>query len=186
MSISVGLRTMAVTELEGTVLGVVGATGPCTPYVIRRVFQESPSTYWSGSAGAIYPLVVRLERRGLLHARRQLGDGRGGKLYRLTSDGRRALRRWMGPPCADITVGVPPDPLRTRVDFLHLLDPAARRAFLADAESKMLEHLERIHAYSARQLELGDRTEYLVSQGSARMMQARLDWLREVVRELTD
>ncbi|HZE88705.1 MAG TPA: PadR family transcriptional regulator, partial [Verrucomicrobiae bacterium] len=55
-------------ELEGATLGVVWSEQPCTPYAIRRVFQTSPSPFWSGSAGAIYPLVERLETRGLVRA----------------------------------------------------------------------------------------------------------------------
>src|SRR5262245_13459166 len=45
------------TELEGTALGVIWAGQPCTPYRVRRVFLDSPSPSWSGSAGAIYPLI---------------------------------------------------------------------------------------------------------------------------------
>ena len=47
------------TELEAAVLGVVWQDGPCTPYAIRQHFLESPAPRWSGSAGAIYPLVRR-------------------------------------------------------------------------------------------------------------------------------
>ena len=53
-------------ELEGAVLGVIWQEGPCTAYTIRKQFVASPSPQWSGSAGAIYPLVRRLEKKRLL------------------------------------------------------------------------------------------------------------------------
>lgn len=115
----------ALTELEGTVLGVVRLRQPCTSYRVRREFTESPSPYWSGSAGAIYPLMTRLERAGLLRSTAESTGSRRSREYRLTAAGRAALVRWLGPPVPPEVVGVPPDPLRTRVPFLEALPPAA-------------------------------------------------------------
>ena len=70
-------------ELEYVVLGVVRQEAPCTPYVIRQVFAHSPSSYWSGSAGAIYPLVRRLERRGLLESTERRRGSRTSRECRL-------------------------------------------------------------------------------------------------------
>ena len=74
----------ALTELEGTVLGLVWARQPCTPYRVRREFTDSPSPYWSGSAGAIYPLMARLESAGLLRSAPHATGERGSRRYRLT------------------------------------------------------------------------------------------------------
>lgn len=177
--------TRAVTELEGTVLAVVGTLGPCTPYVIRREFQESPTTYWSGSAGAIYPLVLRLERRGLLRSKRQVSDGRGGRLFSLTPAGERVLKAWLSPPFASLTVSVPPDPFRTRLGFLALLDPETQRLFVTEGLEQMRALLPTVLAHTEYQRTDGNRFEYLASLGSARMMQSRIEWLREVAQELT-
>jgi DNA-binding PadR family transcriptional regulator len=54
--------------LEGCVLGILWERGPCTAYAARKVLRESPSPYWSGSAGAVYPLLARLEGRRLVRA----------------------------------------------------------------------------------------------------------------------
>jgi hypothetical protein len=35
----------SLSELEGCVLGLVWAKGPCTPYTVRKVFQASRSAY---------------------------------------------------------------------------------------------------------------------------------------------
>lgn len=172
------------TELEGCVLGMIGTTGPCTPYAIRRGFRESPSQYWSASAGAIYPLIVRLQRRRLIRLKRKTGDGREGKLYALTPAGESALRRWLGPPCPATAIGVPPDPLRNRVAFFAMLKSAERAAFLKDAIDGVARHLEEVQSYTQCQERQGQSDEYLVSLGAKLMLEARLAWLREMAHRL--
>ncbi len=56
--------TQRLSELEAVVLGLVWSDGPCTAYAVRRTVQASLSAQWSGSAGAVYPAVARLEQRG--------------------------------------------------------------------------------------------------------------------------
>src|SRR5262252_1915289 len=102
------------TELEGAVLGVIARSSPCTPYRVRRVFLDSPSPYWSGSAGAIYPLLRRLEQRGLLTSRKRRTGRRAALAYTLTARGTQAFRAWLQPPWPTVVTGVPADPLRTR------------------------------------------------------------------------
>src|SRR5262249_55003786 len=122
-------NTMAIrsiTELEGCVLGVLWAEGPCTAYVVRQQFRTSPSPHWSGSAGAIYPLLSRLEQRRLVQSNAAHTGRRASKLYHVTTQGCRALRRWIGPKVSEWVAGVPADPLRTRLRFLGALSPRAR------------------------------------------------------------
>lgn len=45
------------------------------------------------SPGTLYPTLHRLERTGLLTSRRKTVDGRVRRLYRATTEGRRALRQ---------------------------------------------------------------------------------------------
>jgi DNA-binding PadR family transcriptional regulator len=170
------------TELEGSVLGTIGTGEPCTPYAVRREFQDSPSRYWSASAGAIYPLMRRLERRGLIRVRATTDDRRRGRLYGLTPAGRRALRRWLGTLADPVTTGVPPDPLRNRVAFFATLDPATRRTLLDGAAMELRADLGRVREYTSRQKADGRTYEYLVSAGAERMLEARLDWIVEVIR----
>src|SRR5215471_10904004 len=131
-------------ELEGAVLGVVWHRAPCTPYTIRREFLESPSPFWSGSAGAIYPLVARLERRGLLRGASHRTGRRRGWRYVPTAAGLRALRAWVGPPVPAWVLGVPMDALRTRVEFIGTLPRARREAFLATVEGGLASQLRTI------------------------------------------
>jgi DNA-binding PadR family transcriptional regulator len=174
----------ALTELEGCVLGLIATRGPCTPYAVRRELQESPSRHWSASAGAVYPLVRRLQRRGLVRVHGRMADDRRGRLYALTSAGQRAFRAWLGPPCLPAAVSVPPDPLRSRVAFLSVLERHAQAALLADALARMAAHLREVGTYTERKQAEGDRFEYLVSRGAYLMMQARIAWLEESARAL--
>jgi len=172
------------TELEGTTLGVIGKKGECTPYAVRREFLESRSPHWSGSAGAIYPLITRLEDRGLIRVARRTADARVGKVYRLTSAGRQTLRSWLGTPVKEDLVGVPPDPLRNRVEFLLLLGKSEQRSFVHDAMTRCQEHLGRLREWEAEKERDGDLNVRLVLRGGVRMMEARLGWLGEVAQAL--
>jgi DNA-binding PadR family transcriptional regulator len=168
------------TELEGCVLGHVWEKGPCTAYALRQMFLGSASPHWSGSAGAIYPLVQRLARQGLLRARDQATGRRRSKGYVLTPAGFARFLRWLGPPLSEETVGVPMDPLRTRFYFLGALKPEQRAQFLVDAEAKMQDHLARLEKAGRQSEGLYDA---LANRGSVVMMKARLAWLRGVSEE---
>lgn len=170
------------TELEGCVLGLIRQRGPCTPYAIRREFLASLTPHWSGSAGAIYPLIERLSRRRLLRAVGPTGDGRGGRLYALTASGRRAFLHWLSPPFSELTLGVPPDPVRSRVGFLGLLPPPARLAFLNEVLEQFRRALAKLEANLAR--EATDPFERLAVRGSYLALQARLTWVQEVIEAL--
>ena len=65
-------------EIEACVLALVSEDGPATPYAIRKIFLDSPSPQWSGSAGTIYPLIERLSRRKLIHSKLRLTGKRRG------------------------------------------------------------------------------------------------------------
>lgn len=171
-------------ELEGCVLGVVGAGGPLTAYAIRRVFLDSPSPYWSGSAGAIYPLIRRLEKRGLVRSAPHSTGARASRLYRLTPAGSRLLGKWLGPPVPDWVAAVPADSLRTRLSFLGALAPAARIAFMEEARRKMKGHLAVVKVDLRRASGGTDPYERLVARGALLALRARLAWVEEVLRVL--
>ena len=171
----------ALTELEGAVLGTIRVRGPCTPYAVRREFRSSLTPYWSASAGAIYPVVARLVRRRLIRAARPTPDARGGTLYAVTAAGDRALRRWLGPPFSPLTVGTPPDQVRTRVGFLGLLPPAECAAFLTEAAAGLRGQLAALAEVVEMEPEPFER---LALRGSYLAAEARLAWVREVAAAL--
>lgn len=176
----------APTELEAAVLGLVDRHGPCTAYAVRREFLDSPTTYWSGSAGAIYPLVSRLEERGLLTARHVPWGRSTKKEVSLTRAGRRALRRWLVPPLPTWAASHTVDPVRTRLHHLDALDPEDRLAFVDDAEAKVRLHLADVRG--RLQCSNGDDPlfERLALRGVVLELEARSRWLGEVRREIEE
>ena len=172
------------TELEGAVLGVLREQGPCTAYAVRRVFLDSPSPYWSGSAGAIYPLMKRLQRLGRIASRGGSTGRRPSRLYNLTAAGDRAFRAWLQPPWPALVTGVPADPLRTRVSFLGVLSVTERRRFLREAIERIEPHLRDQERDLARHRKEGNRFETAVARGAIASLLARRRWLRETVRRV--
>jgi DNA-binding PadR family transcriptional regulator len=166
-------------ELERCVLGVVGLDGPCTAYAVRKVFLESPSVHWSGSAGAIYPLMRRLEGAGLLRSAPEPGSKRGARRYRLTAAGRRRLRDWLTPPVGE-AVRFDFDPLRLRVRFLGALAPAAREAFFDAAAGELAVAREHAAQRLAESPPGDDPWRHAASLGALRAVEARARWLEEV------
>lgn len=168
-----------ITELEGTVLGVISVKGQCTPYAVRKEFQESQTPYWSGSRGAIYPLIDRLRRQKLIKIASLTEDARGGKLYILTPKGEKVLRDWLYQPRSSLVIGTPPDPLRNRIEFLRLLTPEKRKSFLGEVRSRLEENLKNVLKFS-KECNQSNYFDYLPIRGAVLMAQARLDWIEEI------
>jgi DNA-binding PadR family transcriptional regulator len=167
-------------ELEGCVLGLVWLLGPCTPYVVRKTFVQSPSSQWSGSAGAIYPLVRRLERRGLLQSKPSATGSRKSHHYELTAEGRQRLTDWLGPPFNENVTGILPDPIRTRLAFLEALPRSRRHSFLSIVEKVLRRQIDKTKHECQENRRKEDLLDYLISRGALITAEARLTWIREV------
>ncbi len=166
-------------ELECFILGLVWKHGPCTAYALRQQLQGSPSTQWSGSAGAIYPLVRRLERAGLLKSRSSGRGMRASLEYTTTSRGEAALKQWIGPPIAPEAMTVSHDPLRSRLRFLSALPPAQRREWAQAALAALDEVEKRVQAWEKATPGKGDPFIRLVTRSGMLDTRARRTWLRE-------
>jgi DNA-binding PadR family transcriptional regulator len=181
-----GARARRLTELEAVVLGLVWAEGPCTAYAVRRRVQMSLSARWSGSAGAVYPAAVRLERRGLIRSRAQSTGRRGSQALEVTTAGRRAIADWLGPPVDRDAVGIAPDPLRTRLRFLAVLPPHRQSAFLGEAIRAVETDLRRVRADVLAKSRTGESAFQLaMARGARYATEARLRMLRELSASLT-
>ena len=122
------------TDLEGATLAEVARRGTATSYVIASSFAGSPSEYWSGSAGAVYPLVRRLTERGYLEAHAASTGKRQRSDYSITPAGRTALTRWLLD--ADRAAGMGFDPLRTRLLYLDLVSPTEVATLLTEVAKR--------------------------------------------------
>jgi DNA-binding PadR family transcriptional regulator len=171
-------------ELECFILGLIWRAGPCTPYEVRRLLSDSPSTQWSASAGAIYPLVQRLERAGLLKSRSDRTGRRRSRLYSVTPRGTRTLRQWVGPPLAPEAVTVSHDPLRSRARFLDVLPAADRLAWAAAAGAALDEVDRRIDRWHALYAAVDDPIAPLMTASGRLDVGGRREWLQEVTKAI--
>ena len=170
------------TELEGSVLGVVWLRGPCTAYVVRLEFLRSASSHWSGSAGAIYPLLRRLHQQKLLRSRRHTWGNGKKELYEITRKGIAALHAWMGPPLEAWTAKTTFDPVRTRFSFFGALSPAKRRRFLSEARANVAAELKEVERALASIDRKTERYDYLEILAVVYELRAREQWLDAAAR----
>jgi DNA-binding PadR family transcriptional regulator len=119
----------------------------------------------------VYPVLERLEQRGLVEATHAPRGERDGWTYAITGAGKRRFRAWLEPPFAEEIVSVPPDPLRTRLSFLGVLSKERRGRFSARA----VEALERELALLEARVE-EDPDEQRAHSAAVQAMRARLGW----------
>jgi DNA-binding PadR family transcriptional regulator len=174
------VRKRSWSELECFVLGLVWQLGPASAYGIRTHMQKSPSTQWSGSAGAIYPLLRRLARRGLVAGRPEQVGRRGRVRYQVTAAGRRVLKAWVGPPFSPDVITVSYDPLRSRARFLAALAPAQRRCWVKAAEEALSEVEARVRRWHELHAGAGDAFLGTLSRHAELDVAARREWLSSV------
>ena len=169
-------------ELESFVLGLIWQMGPCSPYELRRYMQLSPSTQWSGSAGAIYPLVTRLQRRGFLASKAAKSGKRRRREYTITPAGLKALRAWVAPPIPAEAVTVSHDPLRSRARFLEVLTPEQRTAWVKAARAALDEIEERVRQWggAARQFVQAEEAMSTMTRSGMLDIEARRVWIGEL------
>jgi DNA-binding PadR family transcriptional regulator len=134
-------------ELESFVLGLIWQMGPASAYDVRTHMRDSPSTQWSASAGAIYPLCTRLEKRGLIKGASKRAGKRARREYAITAKGLAALRKWVGPPLGESAVTVAHDPLRSRARFLGALSARERMEWVSAARAALDEVERRVKAW---------------------------------------
>lgn len=125
------------TELEGSALAIIKKDGPCTPYHVRGVFKRSPADIWSGSAGAVYPLIERLQKSGLLEAKAESVGKRRRTVVTLTPDGERALKRWLLDIESGASIGF--DPMRTRMHSAGLYSQRELQDYVEGTMRHMME-----------------------------------------------
>jgi len=167
------------------VLGIVHTLGPLSPYAVLAEFAASPSGYWSASAGAVYPAVQRLVRRGLISSRKHSRGSRTRASCSITPRGERALIEWIGPPWPFRIEATTFDPIRTRVSFLAALRPRARVQFLEDAEGRLVQELGKLRTTIEALRRSGNRWETLATLGSLEELRGRLRWVRALRRHLS-
>lgn len=174
------MKGRTLSRLELAILGLVSTGSPCTAYWIRRQFQRSPSSHFSGSAGAVYPAIRRLTKRRMVQWAGQRRGSRESRLYRLTGSGRQAVKAWLMPPLPMEDVTYAHDPIRTRVYSLDILDADERRQFVDDALEQTGRHMAVVRADCEAHRRAGSFLQHLGSRGVLSEMRARIRWLQEL------
>ena len=85
-------------EKTSTVESLLGllSLGPMSGYEMRQMMERSTANFWTESYGQIYPALKRMVKDGLATVEEQSKDGRAKKVYKLTGEGERRLRAWLG------------------------------------------------------------------------------------------
>ena len=91
------------TTTEAAILGLLGL-GEFSGYDLGRKVETGVGMFWSPAQSGIYAVLPRLVEKGYATARTIAQERRPDKqVYRMTAEGREALRRWIesGPPEPD-------------------------------------------------------------------------------------
>jgi DNA-binding PadR family transcriptional regulator len=91
------------TTTEAAILGLLGL-GEASGYDLSRNVETGIGMFWSPAQSGIYAVLPRLVEKGFATPRTVAQERRPDKqVYRITDEGRAALRRWIesGPPEPD-------------------------------------------------------------------------------------
>jgi DNA-binding PadR family transcriptional regulator len=167
------------TDHEGTFLALVLRVQPVTAYEVSRIYQESPVSSFNTSKGKIYPMIRRLEERGLLAKQRVEGDARGTERLSCTDRGRDAVRAWVRElKPAHVMLE---DPLRTKVQSFDLLSPEERVEWVLKAKEALEASLERLDDYGES---VTVPFQEFVHDNAVRSTRARIVWLDRMLAQL--
>jgi DNA-binding PadR family transcriptional regulator len=168
--------------LSYVILAAIGEQGASTPELVDMFGRGG--MYWTASPSQIYAEPKRLSALGWITTEKAPGRTRSRTVYRLTPEGREALRDW----------------LRRPVGFPRLQHEAAIHLFAGDmlTDDETLASLQQLRAdiaamgdvielNIARAPTIPHRTCYLLLQQDLgrRLLQAHSDWLDQVERTLS-
>lgn len=169
------------TEDEGIFLALLVRVEPATAYQLSKIYAESPVSNFGTSKGKIYPLIQRLEKRGLLKKKPVVGDSRGSELLSATANGRKAVREWVMELKPDHFLV--DDPLRTRLQSFDLLTAHQQLEWIEKAREGLQRKLEELEAYGAA---VTVPFKELVHDNAVATVHSRMDWLDRLQRSLAN
>lgn len=172
-------------DLEASAIGDIQKYESCTAHFIRTCFRNSPAKRFSDSAGSVYPMMKRLEARGLIESVVKKEGQRKVRYYQVTESGREALRLWIGPPVSDSAM-LTVDPLRTRMLYLGHISKANRRRWFEELETMLNEKLEAIS--DQKRTHPADSPDLvflkLADENAMMEIKTRLKWLAKAKQQL--
>lgn len=176
--------TKELTEMEAAVLGALWQNGPCTAYLIRKEFLESVSPRWSGSAGAIYPLLKRMERIGFVESRINNRGKRSQRDYEISNTGLTVFRRWLRNLNPEADAGLLHDPMRSKLFFLDAISKAQAERLVRSALAELREQLRQFESDCEAVSDRKNSAAHLAARNTLLLTNARVVWLEEVLQSI--
>jgi PadR family transcriptional regulator AphA len=172
--------TEQVTLTECAILGLL-TRGERSGYDLLKTIEQSVGFFWTPAKSQLYALLPRLVQRGLLTARRIEQDKRPAKtLYRITPDGREALRHGL----EQASSAVDRNTFELRVFFGDHMRPGAVRAMVEARRDQ-----SRTHLAVLEEIERGvdvdrDLYPYLTLLAGKENAKAAIRWAEQALRLL--
>jgi PadR family transcriptional regulator, regulatory protein AphA len=171
------------TPLSYVVLALVGRDG-AAPHDLVRMARGGQRLYYAGAASKIYEQPKRLGRLGYLSAEKRPGKTRERTYYTLTEKGLAALREWLAEPSSFPRIQT------EAVARVLASDLAEDERVVAESLQALREEIAELSAgvdedeSRASSMPHRERQLKLVRSLGRRLLQAHLDWIDEVEREL--
>jgi DNA-binding PadR family transcriptional regulator len=172
------------TTTEHALLGMLARYGECSGYELLRQAREGVGFFWSPAKSHVYDLLPRLEQRGLATRRMVAQQGKPDKhLWRLTRQGRAALRRWINLPERDPMNNL--NLLLLKLFFGDYGDPAAVLALVERYRDQTADHLDALRTVDAEAVFVApERLPRLTLRFGLAAVQAQLDWANAILPDL--
>jgi DNA-binding PadR family transcriptional regulator len=179
------LRTQ--TALDYALLGLL-CQSPQSGYDMRKIFETMALGNYSGSPGAIYPALRRLEQLGLVEGEIDNTKAlRPKKVFRPTKAGRKTLRAWLGREIEPEDVERRIDELMLRFAFHWVLDSRkATRRFLESFLSEVEDYLEELSRQRKLFPEGAPLHPRLALAAGIEQYRACARWARKAIKEFED
>lgn len=175
------MTSTGLTQFSYTVLVLIGSEGAGAHDLVRMVRQGR--VYASAAPSQYYAEPKRLERLGYLTAEKREGRTHARTHYRLTEKALEALRDWAREPVT--FPGIPTQPI-VRLLAADLVGEKAVLESLLALRPDIIDLLARLDVAEAVAETLPHRRTYLLLNHALarKVLQAHLEWLDEVEREL--
>ncbi|WDI30431.1 PadR family transcriptional regulator [Hyphococcus flavus] len=169
------------TNLENVALAHLWKVQPCTGHQLRLAFESSSAGRYSGSSGAIYPLLRRLESSGLIRSRVGANGEQQKKLYTITARGLAAAKRWLLK--LEPKDAFADDPIKTRFQYIRLLDEKFQAEWFRLAIAALEEQDDMMRKEYAAE-EYKNVVDQLVMTSVIKANRERRRWLRKAEEAL--
>ncbi len=169
------------TPFSYAILGLVGRNG-AGPHDIVRMMRDG-AVFWTTSESHFYAEPKRLAKLGYLTAEKQPGHTRERTHYRLTDQGREALKTWLAQPAAMPRIQNEAAVKLLAADFS---DDQTILASLAGLREHITTGYQRLENMEERVDQLPHRTRYLrlLNELARTTLDTQRDWLEHVEQQL--